>query len=114
MTSRIINDTNELSEAGDSIAWVFTSIVRVLFVSIIFVIYSFEIALVAIGFIPIIFLLAYIVGNYERKVSKIWREKFGEVNSRFQEIMSKIQISKAFNREKENLKKFQNVQCYIR
>jgi len=107
LTSRIINDTNELSEAGDSIAWVFTSIVRVLFVSIIFVIYSFEIALVAIGFIPIIFLLAYIVGNYERKVSKIWREKFGEVNSRFQEIMSKIQISKAFNREKENLKKFQ-------
>ncbi len=33
--------------------------------------------------------------------------RFGEVNSRFQEIMSKIQISKAFNREKENLKKFQ-------
>lgn len=107
LTSRIINDTKELSESGDSIAWVITSMVRVLFVSIIFVIYSIEIALVALGFIPIVFLLSYLIGNYERKASKIWRDRFGEVNSRFQEIMSKIQISKAFNRERENLKKFQ-------
>ena len=65
--SRIINDTKELSESGDSIAWVITSMVRVLFVSIIFVIYSIEIALVALGFIPIVFLLSYLIGNYERK-----------------------------------------------
>ena len=110
LTSRIINDTKELSESGDSIAWVITSMVRVLFVSIIFVIYSIEIALVALGFIPIVFLLSYLIGNYERKASKIWRDRFGEVNSRFQEIMSKIQISKAFNREREKFEEVSNNQ----
>jgi len=109
LTSRIINDTRELSDSANAMAWVTTSIVRLAFVLGIFIYFSPILSLAAIGFLPIVILISVVLGRYERKVSAVWREKFGEVNTRFHEIMSKIAISKAFNREKENLARFEEI-----
>ncbi|MHA2030229.1 MAG: ABC transporter transmembrane domain-containing protein, partial [Candidatus Kariarchaeaceae archaeon] len=107
LTSRIVNDTKELHESGRELAWFFTSLFRFIFIIAVFFYFSFNIAISAIAFLPIIIIIAVLLGKYERKVTAIWRERFAEVNSRFAETMSKIQISKAFNREEENLNRFE-------
>lgn len=107
LTSRIINDTKELHESGRELAWFFTSLFRISLTLVIFFYFSYKIALAASIFLPLILVIAIFLGKYERKVTAVWREKFGEVNSRFAETMSKIQISKAFNREQENLNRFE-------
>ncbi|OLS25265.1 MAG: putative ABC transporter ATP-binding protein [Candidatus Heimdallarchaeota archaeon LC_2] len=106
LTSRLINDTKELHESGRELAWFFTSLFRISLTLVIFFYFSITIALTATLFLPIILAIAIFLGKYERRVTAIWRAKFGEVNNRFAETMSKIQISKAFNREKENLERF--------
>lgn len=107
LTSRIVNDTKELHESGRELAWFFTSLFRISLTLVIFFYFSYRIALAASIFLPIILVIAIFLGRLERKVTAEWREKYGEVNSRFAETMSKIQISKAFNREEENLNRFE-------
>lgn len=106
LTSRIVNDTRELSESARDIAWVLTDVVKLLVTLAVMFYFSFRISVAITGMIPVVVIAAILLGKYERKVSRVWRKKFGAVNARFSEIMSKIQISLAFNRENENLKRF--------
>lgn len=106
LTSRVVNDTRELAEAGRDVTWVITNLFQVTFVLAFFYYLSASIALVATLFIPVIVVISVFMGKWERRVSKVWRERFAEVNARFSDIMSKIAISKAFNREDENLSRF--------
>ncbi len=106
ITSRIVNDTKELYESARDIAWVITNVFRLITTLIVSFYFSVYITSGTLLFIPMVLFIAIILGKFERRVSAIWRKRFGEVNARFAEIMSKIQISKAFNREDENLSRF--------
>jgi len=109
ITSRVVNDTKELYDASRDIAWVITNIFRlILTVSVLFY-FSVYLTLASILFAPIIIGISILLGKYERKTSASWRKKFGEVNQRFSETMAKLQISKAFNREEENLSRFKEL-----
>lgn len=109
INSRIVNDTKELFESVRHIAWLVTDLFRLLTTIAVLFYFSVVIAAATLILIPIIFVTAVILGKYERKFSRIWRKKFAEVNNQFMEIMSKIQISKAFNREEENLLRFRDI-----
>ena len=109
LTARIVNDTRELSESGKDIAWVITNLFQVAFVLVFFFYLSPIIALITTLFIPVIVGVSFVMGKWERRVSKTWRDRFAIVNARFSDIMSKIAISKTFNREQENLNRFQTI-----
>jgi ATP-binding cassette subfamily B protein len=106
ITSRVVNDTKELYESARDIAWLLTNAFRLITTLIVSFYFSIYITAGAMIFIPIVLFLAFLLGRWERRVSAVWRKRFGEVNERFSETMSKIQISKAFNRETENLNRF--------
>ena len=106
LTSRVINDTRELSESAQSIAFFFTALFRLVLVIGVFLYFSPTLTLAILSIFPVVIGFSLLLGRYERSVSESWRIKLAAVNSNFSEIMSKIQISKAFHREKENLSKF--------
>lgn len=106
LTSRIVNDVNELFEASRHVAWVVTDILFLILVVSLFFYFSSSMAIFMVLFIPFVLTVSFFMGSWERKVSDVWRKRFGEVNARFSDIMSKITISKAFHREKENLIRF--------
>ncbi len=109
LTSRIVNDTRELYEASRDIAWMIPNILRLLGTIAVLFYFSIYISVATLIVIPLILLAAVILGKYERKTSAVWRKNFGEVNQRFSEIMSKIHISKTFNREDENKIRFKEI-----
>ncbi|MCH8908687.1 MAG: ABC transporter ATP-binding protein, partial [Candidatus Heimdallarchaeota archaeon] len=89
ITSRIVNDTNELFDSGRDIAWVIMNMFRLVATIAVLFYFSFYITLASLAFLPIILVLAVILGKFERRVSAIWRGRLGEVNQRFPEIMAK-------------------------
>ncbi len=109
LTSRVINDTRELAESAQSIAYFFTSLFRLVLVIGVFFYFNVTLTLAIMSIFPVVIGFSLFLGSFERKVSENWRVKLAAVNSNFSEIMSKIQISKAFHREQENLSKFSEV-----
>jgi ATP-binding cassette subfamily B protein len=109
ITSRVVNDTKELYDASRDIAWVINNILRLIVTVSVLFYFSVYLTLASLLFAPIVIGISILLGKYERRTSALWRKKFGEVNQRFAETMSKIQISKAFNREEENLNRFKKL-----
>ncbi len=109
LTSRVVNDTKELSELGMSMASFITDLLRVLLTIAFFLYLSPILGLFFLLFIPVVMVISILMSRWERRESSIWRHRFGEVNARFSDIMSKIAISKAFNREEENLNRFREI-----
>ncbi len=109
ITSRVVNDTKELYDASRDIAWVITNILRLIVTVSVLFYFSVYLTLASLLFAPIVIGISVLLGKYERRTSASWRKKFGEVNQRFSETMAKIQISKAFNREEENLNRFEEL-----
>ncbi|MHA2253240.1 MAG: ABC transporter ATP-binding protein, partial [Candidatus Kariarchaeaceae archaeon] len=99
----------ELFESARDIAWLLTNAFRLITTLIVSFYFSLYITGGVVIFIPIVLIIAFFLGKWERRLSAVWRKRFGEVNARFGEVMSKIQISKAFNREEENLSRFKDL-----
>ena len=109
LTSRVVNDTKELSELGLSIASFIADLLKVILTVAFFLYLSPILGVFFLLFIPVVVVVSIVMSRWERKESSIWRKRFGEVNARFSDIMSKIAISKAFNREQENLNRFKEI-----
>ncbi len=106
LTSRIINDSQELFDTATSISYTLTGIFRLLVTLSVMFYFSPVLTLSILPFMALVFIIARLLRGFQRRVSDAWRKKFAEVNQRFAETMRAIQVSKAFGRESENLKQF--------
>jgi ATP-binding cassette subfamily B protein len=106
LTSQIMNDVQELSDTGERFVHVVTSFIRLLGILSILFYFSPIMTGVSLAFLPVFFLIVFSLRKFQRKVAKVWRANFANVNQRFNELMRSISISKAFAREKENTNQF--------
>ena len=105
--SRVTNDVLVLNESID-IGFnrlVTDSIEVVLFASFL-VILSWELTLLAMIVMPIVFLFIWFIGKKLRKYSERTQERMADVNSVLEESINNIRIVKAFSMEEFESKKF--------
>lgn len=106
LTSNITNDLQELYDTGERFVHVFTSLIRLIATVAILFQFSPRLTAISMAFLPVFSFIALSLRKFSRRVARIWRKNFGKVNQSFSESMRSITISKAFEREEENIRKF--------
>ncbi len=109
LTSTITNDIAELSNTGDRFVYVSTNLVRLFVILGVLFYHSRWLTFSALIFMPILFIIIFLMRGYTRKVSRKWRKNWAVVNQNISESVRSIQVCKAFNRETENIKKMKSL-----
>ncbi|OPZ94637.1 MAG: putative ABC transporter ATP-binding protein [Firmicutes bacterium ADurb.Bin419] len=105
--SRVTNDVDTLSQTlNQSIGQIITSVTTVIGVLIMMFTISWQMALVAIGVIPLSLVLVMIIVKQSQKYFKQQQEYLGNLNGHIEEMYGGHIVVKAFNGEKNSIEKF--------
>ncbi len=105
--SRVTNDIDVLNQTlNQSISQIITSITMLIGIMIMMFTISWQMTLVALCVIPASFLIIRVLVKRSQKHFAAQQEYLGHINGHVEEMYSGHVIMKAFNREKESLKKF--------
>lgn len=105
--SRITNDVDTLSQSmNQCITQAITSVTSILGVFIMMLSISWQLTLVALCIIPVSLILVVSIVRVSQKYFRGQQEYLGSVNGHIEEMYGGHVVIKAFNREKESLKKF--------
>lgn len=108
--SRITNDVDTVSQSlNQSMSQIITSVVTIIGVLIMMLSISWQMTLVALLILPASMVLITGVIKKSQKYFKSQQEYLGHVNGQVEEIYSGHNIVKAFNREEEAVKSFEEV-----
>ncbi|GLV64227.1 ABC transporter [Bacillus mycoides] len=108
--SRITNDVDTVSQTlNQSMSQIITSVITIIGVLIMMLSISWQMTLVAILILPVSMILIMAVVKRSQKYFKSQQEYLGHVNGQVEEIYSGHNIVKAFNKEEEEVKKFEEV-----
>lgn len=108
--SRITNDVDTVSQSlNQSMSQIITSVVTIIGVLIMMLSISWQMTLVALLILPVSMVLITGVIKKSQKYFKSQQEYLGHVNGQVEEIYSGHNIVKAFNREDEAVKNFEEV-----
>lgn len=108
--SRITNDVDTVSQSlNQSMSQIITSVVTIIGVLIMMLSISWQMTLVALLILPVSMVLITGVIKKSQKYFKSQQEYLGHVNGQVEEIYSGHNIVKAFNREEEAVKNFEEV-----
>ncbi|MES9698068.1 ABC transporter ATP-binding protein [Bacillus sp. JJ927] len=108
--SRITNDVDTVSQTlNQSMSQIITSVITIIGVLIMMLSISWQMTLVALLILPVSMLLIMAVVKRSQKYFKSQQEYLGHVNGQVEEIYSGHNIVKAFNKEEEEVKKFEEV-----
>ncbi|PGA12554.1 ABC transporter ATP-binding protein [Bacillus mycoides] len=108
--SRITNDVDTVSQTlNQSMSQIITSVITIIGVLIMMLSISWQMTLVALLILPVSMILIMVVVKRSQKYFKSQQEYLGHVNGQVEEIYSGHNIVKAFNKEEEEVKKFENV-----
>ncbi|QWG50726.1 ABC transporter ATP-binding protein [Bacillus mycoides] len=108
--SRITNDIDTVSQTlNQSMSQIITSVITIIGVLIMMLSISWQMTLVALLILPVSMILIMAVVKRSQKYFKSQQEYLGHVNGQVEEIYSGHNIVKAFNKEKEEVKKFKKV-----
>ncbi|ETT83573.1 ABC transporter ATP-binding protein [Bacillus mycoides] len=108
--SRITNDVDTVSQTlNQSMSQIITSVITIIGVLIMMLSISWQMTLVALLILPVSMILIMAVVNRSQKYFKSQQEYLGHVNGQVEEIYSGHNIVKAFNKEEEEVKKFEKV-----
>ncbi|HDR7646691.1 MULTISPECIES: ABC transporter ATP-binding protein [Bacillus] len=108
--SRITNDVDTVSQTlNQSMSQIITSVITIIGVLIMMLSISWQMTLVALLILPVSMILIMAVVKRSQKYFKSQQEYLGHVNGQVEEIYSGHNIVKAFNKEEEEVKKFENV-----
>ncbi|MHA1519007.1 MAG: ABC transporter ATP-binding protein [Promethearchaeota archaeon] len=109
LTGNITNDLQELYDTGERFVQVFTNLVRLVVTVAILFSFSPRLTGISMAFLPLFSLVAISLRKFSRRVARVWRKNFGKVNQSFSESMRSISVSKAFEREEENIRRFSDL-----
>ncbi|HDR7622490.1 TPA: ABC transporter ATP-binding protein [Bacillus mycoides] len=108
--SRITNDVDTVSQTlNQSMSQIITSVITIIGVLIMMLSISWQMTLVALLILPVSMILIMSVVKRSQKYFKSQQEYLGHVNGQVEEIYSGHNIVKAFNKEEEEVKKFEKV-----
>lgn len=108
--SRITNDVDTVSQTlNQSMSQIITSVITIIGVLIMMLSISWQMTLVALLILPVSMILIMAVVKRSQKYFKSQQEYLGNVNGQVEEIYSGHNIVKAFNKEEEEVKKFEKV-----
>ncbi|MGH0429763.1 ABC transporter ATP-binding protein [Bacillus hominis] len=108
--SRITNDVDTVSQTlNQSMSQIITSVITIIGVLIMMLSISWQMTLVALLILPVSMILIMAVVKRSQKYFKSQQEYLGHVNGQVEEIYSGHNIVKAFNKEEEEVKKFEEV-----
>ena len=108
--SRVTNDVDTVSQSlSQSMSQIITSVITIIGVLIMMFSISWQMTLVALLILPVSMLLIMGVVKRSQKYFKSQQEYLGHVNGQVEEIYSGHNIVKAFNKEEEEVKKFEEV-----
>ncbi|MGN4426238.1 ABC transporter ATP-binding protein [Bacillus cereus group sp. MYBK30-1] len=108
--SRITNDVDTVSQTlNQSMSQIITSVITIIGVLIMMLSISWQMTLVALLILPVSMILIMGVVKRSQKHFKSQQEYLGHVNGQVEEIYSGHNIVKAFNKEEEEVKKFEEV-----
>ncbi|WP_035437877.1 ABC transporter ATP-binding protein [Bacillus sp. UNC322MFChir4.1] len=108
--SRITNDVDTVSQTlNQSMSQIITSVITIIGVFIMMLSISWQMTLVALLILPVSMILIMAVVKRSQKYFKSQQEYLGHVNGQVEEIYSGHNIVKAFNKEEEEVKKFEEV-----
>lgn len=106
--SRITNDVDTVSQTlNQSMSQIITSVITIIGVLIMMLSISWQMTLVALLILPVSMMLIMGVVKRSQKYFKSQQEYLGHVNGQVEEIYSGHNIVKAFNKEEEEVKKFE-------
>ncbi|MFD3447157.1 ABC transporter ATP-binding protein [Microbacteriaceae bacterium 4G12] len=106
--SRITNDVDTVSQTlNQSMSQIITSVITIIGVLIMMLSISWQMTLVALLILPVSMALIIGVVKRSQKYFKSQQEYLGHINGQVEEIYSGHNIVKAFNREEEEVKKFE-------
>lgn len=110
LTTRLTNDIQNVHEMFSS---VMVNLLKDTFLLIGTIVILLQLnkglAYITFMIIPIIFIITLIFSNKARDIFREIRKKISELNGFLQEVISGIKVVQLFQREKENLKRFQNI-----
>ncbi|MDC2863590.1 ABC transporter ATP-binding protein [Bacillus sp. BP-3] len=108
--SRVTNDVDTVSQTlNQSMSQIITSVITIIGVFIMMLSISWQMTLVALLILPVSMILIMAVVKRSQKYFKSQQEYLGHVNGQVEEIYSGHNIVKAFNKEEEEVKKFEEV-----
>ncbi|WP_397538922.1 ABC transporter ATP-binding protein [Rummeliibacillus pycnus] len=108
--SRITNDVDTVSQTlNQSMSQIITSVITIIGVLIMMLSISWQMTLVALLILPVSMILIMGVVKRSQKYFKSQQEYLGHVNGQVEEIYSGHNIVKAFNKEEEEVKKFEEL-----
>lgn len=108
--SRITNDVDTVSQTlNQSMSQIITSVITIIGVLIMMLSISWQMTLVALLILLVSMILIMAVVKRSQKYFKSQQEYLGNVNGQVEEIYSGHNIVKAFNKEEEEVKKFEKV-----
>jgi ATP-binding cassette subfamily B multidrug efflux pump len=105
--SRITNDVDTLSQTlNQSLGQIITSVTTVVGVLIMMFVISWQMALAAIGVIPLSMILVILIVKQSQKYFKQQQDYLGNLNGHIEEMYGAHIVVKAFNGEKKSIEKF--------
>ena len=105
--SRVTNDIDVLNQTlNQSVTQIITSITMLIGITIMMFTISWEMAVVTLCILPVSFLIIQMLVKRSQKHFQAQQEYLGHINGHVEEMYSGHVIVKAFNREKDSLKKF--------
>ncbi len=105
--SRITNDVDTMGQSlNQSVTQLITSVATIIGVLIMMLTISPLMTLIAIVILPVSMLLMMSVMKFSQKHFKDHQKYLGEVNGQVEEIYSGYQVIKAFNREEQSIRTF--------
>jgi len=108
--SRLTNDVDALNELITSgILSVITDVVMLIVIVVILLKMSPELALLTFTLIPVMAGLTAVFRGKSRQAFRDWRKKIATVTASVAENVSGVRVVKSFSREKENLRRFKEV-----
>lgn len=114
IVSRITSDTNDFGQLVVIITDVVAQIVQAILIAVVLFRTEWRLALLLIGFLPIVFGIAYGFRELARRVTKRGMKAMSDVNAAIKETISGISIAKNFRQEESIFKSFDesNQQSY--
>ncbi|WP_251859455.1 ABC transporter ATP-binding protein [Clostridium sp. Marseille-Q2269] len=108
--SRVTNDVDTVSQTlNQSMSQIITSIITIIGVLIMMLSISWQMTIVSLLILPVSMLIIMAVVKKSQKYFKAQQNDLGNINGHVEEIYSGHSIMKAFNREKEAIDKFEEV-----
>ncbi len=110
LVTRLTNDIQNIHEMFTSVlVYLFKDILLLVGIFVILIQFNREFALVSFSVLPLIFVTTLFFSRWARDIFREIRFKIAQMNAFFQENFSGIQVVQAFQRERENARRFSGI-----